>query len=176
MGAIPEDTCSIARSLGVLGERWTLLIIRDALEGFTRFGEFRRSLGVAADVLTARLATLVEHGVMVKVDYQEPGERRRSEYRLTEAGGELFVVLAGLQQWGDRYFPADAGPSLKRVDTETGAPVHVGFIGDDGLELPPDRVELTPTESYSEDRRRLQEERLARSGEGSTRADGGPAS
>ncbi|MDR6971667.1 helix-turn-helix domain-containing protein [Leifsonia shinshuensis] len=165
MGAIPEDdTCSIARSLGVLGERWTLLIIRDALEGFTRFQEFRRSLGVAADVLTARLAMLVEHGVMTKVDYQEPGERRRSEYRLTEAGRELYVVLSALQQWGDRHVPADAGPSLKRVDVETGASVHVGFVGDDGMELPPARVELRPTESYSPLRRRLHEERQARAG------------
>ncbi|WP_285114389.1 helix-turn-helix domain-containing protein [Leifsonia sp. fls2-241-R2A-40a] len=164
MGALPEDdTCSIARSLGVLGERWTLLIIRDALEGFTRFQEFRRSLGVAADVLTARLTMLVEHGVMVKVDYQEPGERRRSEYRLTEAGAELFVALSALQQWGDRHVPADAGPSLTRVDAETGASVHVGFIGEDGRELPPDRVELRPTASYSPLRRQLQEERHARS-------------
>lgn len=162
MGAIPEDTCSIARSLGLLGERWTLLIIRDALEGFTRFQEFRRSMGVAADVLAARLAMLVEHGVLTKVDYQEPGDRRRSEYRLTEAGRELFVVLAGLQQWGDRHLPAEAGPSLTRVDAETGAAVHVGFIGDDGVELPPGRVELVPTASYSESRRQLKEERLAR--------------
>ena len=97
MASVPESSCSIARSLGVLGERWTFLILRDAFLGKTRFAEFRESLGVAPDVLSDRLATLVSHGVMEREPYQEPGARSRSGYRLTPAGRELHVVLSALQ-------------------------------------------------------------------------------
>jgi DNA-binding HxlR family transcriptional regulator len=152
MAKIPDVSCSIARSVGLLGDRWTFLILRDALEGFTRFQEFRRSLGIAADVLADRLATLVEHGVMAKVDYQNQGERRRSEYVLTDAGRELFVVLAALQQWGDRHIPFSEGPSLRRLNARTGAPVHVGFIGSDGAEVRAEDVRLEPTASCPADR------------------------
>src|ERR1700749_1051209 len=103
MGKVPDSPCSIARSLGVLGERWTLLILREAWLGTDRFSQFREALGVAADVLSQRLSTLVEHGVMEKVPYQEPGERARASYRLTPAGEELMVVLGALQQWGDEH-------------------------------------------------------------------------
>ena len=85
MGESDIEPCAIARSLGVLGERWTFLIVREALWGATRFGEFRDALGVAPDVLTARLARLVDAGVMEKVPYQEPGSRQRWAYELTPA-------------------------------------------------------------------------------------------
>jgi DNA-binding HxlR family transcriptional regulator len=145
---IPDDSCSIARSLGVLGERWTFLVLRDAFEGLSRFVEFRESLGIAPDILSDRLSTLVEYGVLRKVDYQEPGERRRAAYELTDAGRELYVVLAGLQQWGDKHLPWADGPSLLRRDAATGEPVHVGFIDSQGREIDPDRVTFVPTESY----------------------------
>jgi len=148
MPAIPDDSCSIARSLGVLGDRWTFLILRDAIEGFTRFQEFQWSLGVATSVLTSRLSALVEHGVLTKVDYQEPGRRRRSEYLLTDAGRELFVVIAGLQQWGDRHLPYEPGASMRRVDERTGEGVRVGFIDEGGAEVPPERVQLRSTSTY----------------------------
>src|SRR5580704_17305540 len=108
MASVPESSCSIARSLGVLGERWTFLILRDAFLGKTRFAEFRESLGVAPDVLSDRLATLVSHGVMEREPYREPGAQSRSGYRLTPAGRELHVVLSALQQWGDEHLPRGA--------------------------------------------------------------------
>ena len=86
MGNIPNDSCAIARSLGVLGERWTFLILREAVAGSSRFSEFRSGLGVAPDVLTERLNTLVAYGVMEKAPYREPGERARFSYVLTDAG------------------------------------------------------------------------------------------
>ena len=160
MASIPDVSCSIARSLAILGERWTLLIIRDAIEGFSRFEEFRQSLGVSPDILTARLATLVEHGVMTKVDYQERGKRRRSEYLLTDAGHDLLVVIAGLQQWGDRHHPYPAGPNLLRIDDASGDEIRVGFIGSRG-EVPSEDVRLEPTATYSHERREVRQQSTA---------------
>jgi len=119
--------CSIARSLEVLGERWTLLVIREAFRGRSRFAEFRDALGVAPDVLSARLKTLVEAGVLERRAYREPGERERSSYHLTESGRELRLVLGALNQWGDRYRPSGHGPAsiLQTVD---GAPARVTFV------------------------------------------------
>lgn len=148
MSKVPESPCSISRSLGVLGERWTFLILRDAFEGITRFDDFRQSLGAAADVLSARLAALVEQGVMEKAEYREPGARKRFEYVLTDAGRELVVILAALQEWGDRHLPWPEGPSLLRLEERTADPVHVGFIGSRGQEVLPQNVVFVPTASY----------------------------
>ncbi|MEU0794219.1 helix-turn-helix domain-containing protein [Amycolatopsis sp. NPDC005961] len=143
-----ESTCSVSRSLGVLGEKWTLLIIRDALVGITRFADFRQSLGVAADVLSDRLTTLVEFGVMTRTPYQEPGSRIRHEYHLTDAGRALHVVVGALQQWGDAHLPWSDGPSIERRARRTGRPVHVAFIDDLGYEVPADDVDTIQTDVY----------------------------
>jgi DNA-binding HxlR family transcriptional regulator len=133
---VPDSTtCSIARSLGVLGERWTFLILREAFLGATKFAEFRDQLGVAPDVLSDRLATLVEFGVLAREAYQEPGARSRFAYRLTPAGRELHVVLGALQQWGDEHLPHPNGPSMLRRVRDTGRPAHVGFVDEDGHEV-----------------------------------------
>ncbi len=140
--------CSIARSLGVLGERWTFLILRDAVAGTTRFNTFRQDLGIAPDILTDRLNTLVEYGVMQKVPYQEPGERARSDYLLTPAGEELIVILAALQQWGDEHLPWPEGPTLLRRIKDTDKPVHVGFVDERGREVARDDVAMVRTAAY----------------------------
>jgi DNA-binding HxlR family transcriptional regulator len=144
MAKVPDCSCSIERALGVLGERWTFLILREAFFGVTRFAEFRDRLGVAPDVLTDRLATLVEYGVMERVPYQEPGARSRFGYRLTTAGRELQVVLASLQQWGDEHLPRAEGPSMLRRVGGTDRPVHIGYIDPDGREVPQDGVAMIP--------------------------------
>jgi DNA-binding HxlR family transcriptional regulator len=95
------QNCSIARTLEVVGERWTLLIIRDALLGLRRFDQFQESLGIARNVLTDRLKRLVEQGILERVRYSERPER--FEYHLTDKGRELGVALAGLRQWGDKH-------------------------------------------------------------------------
>jgi DNA-binding HxlR family transcriptional regulator len=148
MASVPESSCSIARSLGVLGERWTFLILRDAFLGSTRFAEFRNSLGVAPDVLSDRLATLVAHGVLEREPYQEPGARSRFAYRLTPAGQELHVVLSALQQWGDAHLPRPEGPSMLRRVKGTDRPVHVGYIDEHGREVEPADVAVIPTAAY----------------------------
>ena len=146
---LPDSTCSIARSLGVLGERWTMLILRDALLGSTRFADFQRSLGLAPDVLADRLSTLVEFGVMTREPYQDPGARVRFEYRLTPAGRELQVVLTALQQWGDDHLPRPEGPSLIRRRKGTDQPVHVGLIDDAGDEVALDDFTVIRTAAYT---------------------------
>ncbi len=148
MAKVPDDPCSIARSLGLLGERWTFLILREALLGQTRFAGFRDRLGIAPDVLSDRLGTLVEHGVVERVPYQDPGARSRAAYVLTPAGRELGVVLAALQQWGDEHLPWSAGPSMLRRVADTDRPVHVGYVDDHGREVPAAQVAMVPTDAY----------------------------
>jgi len=148
MAKVPESSCSIARSLGVLGERWTFLILREAFLGATRFAEFRDRLGVAPDVLSERLATLVEYGVMEREPYREPGARPRSAYRLTPAGQELQVVLSALQQWGDEHLPRPEGPSMLRRVRGTGRPVRVGYLDERGREVQPADVAVIPAGPY----------------------------
>ena len=148
MAKVPESSCSIARSLGVLGERWTFLILREAFLGATRFAEFRDRLGVAPDVLSERLATLVEYGVMEREPYREPGARSRSAYRLTPAGRELQVVLSALQQWGDEHLPRPEGPSMLRRVRGTDCPVRVGYVDQRGLEVRLADVAVIPAASY----------------------------
>src|SRR6201996_3961595 len=144
----PELMCSIARSLCVLGERWTFLILREAFFGVSRFSEFRDRLGIAPDVLTDRLATLTEAGVLTREPYQEPGRRGRYAYHLTPAGEELRVVLGSLQQWGDEHMPPPGGPTVERRARGTGRPLHVGFVNDEGREVALHDVEFVPTANY----------------------------
>jgi DNA-binding HxlR family transcriptional regulator len=143
-GKMADETCSIARTLGVVGERWTFLILREAFLGVSRFAEFRDRLGVAPDVLSDRLATLVEYGVMEREPYREPGARSRSAYRLTPAGRELQVVLSALQQWGDEHLPRPEGPTMLRRVRGTDDPVHVGYLDEGGHEIPAADVAIVP--------------------------------
>jgi DNA-binding HxlR family transcriptional regulator len=103
------QVCSIARSLEMIGERWTILIIRDAFLGVRRFDDFQRSLGVARNVLQGRLERLVEGGILERVRYQERPER--FEYRLTEMGIDLWPVVVSLLSWGDKHLAPD-GPAV----------------------------------------------------------------
>jgi DNA-binding HxlR family transcriptional regulator len=143
-----DPYCSIARSLGVVGERWTFLILREAFEGATRFAEFQQALGVASDVLTERLNTLVAYRVMTKEPYQDPGSRARHAYLLTPAGEELHIALGILQQWGDAHLPRAGGPTVERRARATGRPLHVGFIDDRGREIGPAEVAIVHTAQY----------------------------
>ncbi|HEX2085073.1 MAG TPA: helix-turn-helix domain-containing protein [Solirubrobacteraceae bacterium] len=104
------QACSVARALEVVGERWTILILRDAFLGVRRFDDFQRSLGIARNVLNARLQRLVEAGVLERRLYQE--RPPRYEYRLTEMGRDLWPALLALMQWGDRHLSGDGGPPL----------------------------------------------------------------
>lgn len=132
---ISTDNCSVARTLGIIGEKWSLLLLRDAFAGVRRFDDFRARSGVPRQVLTDRLARLVEHGVLRRVPYQEPGQRRRDEYRLTEAGRDLYPVLVALIDYGDRWLADPQGPSLEVHHRDCDAPVHAVVRCDEGHDL-----------------------------------------
>ncbi|MEQ7128307.1 helix-turn-helix domain-containing protein [Actinopolymorpha sp. B11F2] len=109
LGRTYEDQiCSISRTLEVVGERWTLLILRDLFFGLRRFGDLQDSLGIARNVLTERLNRLVEDGLVERVPYQE--RPVRNEYHLTAKGLDLLPVLLALMRWGDRHRAGTAGP------------------------------------------------------------------
>jgi DNA-binding HxlR family transcriptional regulator len=146
----PDPSCGIARSLDVLGERWALLVVRDAMLGRTRFSEFRSHLGVSPDILAARLASLVEFGVMTRQTYREPGEREREEYLLTEAGRELATVLSALNSWGNEHRPVDAGSRITYSDPDSGAPLRLAFVAPDGHEVAPGAVRVSRREPSPE--------------------------
>jgi DNA-binding HxlR family transcriptional regulator len=137
----PDQVCSIARSLEIVGERWTLLILRDALLGLTRFEEFQESLGIASNVLTNRLKLLCDEGVLDRVpDRDRPG---RPKYVLTEKGNELGPALIVLMKWGDRHYPTPGGPPRLTLHAGCG-----GSIGPDlrcdrcGEQVRPGEIEL----------------------------------
>lgn len=138
-----DQTCSIANTLAVIGERWTLLILRDVLLGTRRFEDLQRSTGVASNILSDRLDTLVAHGILQRVPLD--GRPDRHEYRPTRAGGELAHVLQALMQWGDRHAPPPGGPARVLVHRTCGhetEPLHV--CAHCGEPLDPTEVEMHP--------------------------------
>lgn len=129
------DDCGMVSAVDVLGDRWSLLVLRSALYGVSRFEDFQAELKVARGVLSDRLAALVDAGLLEKVGYQESGDRPRSEYRPTRSARELALVFAALQAWGDRWL-RQAAPPLCPRDTRTGKRVRVVFATDDGEVVP----------------------------------------
>jgi DNA-binding HxlR family transcriptional regulator len=102
--------CSVAQCLEVVGEWWTMLILRDTFLGVTRFDDFQRRLGISRNILQQRLSRLVDAGVLVRVPYQE--HPRRYDYRLTDKGRDLWPVINAMRQWGDQH-AAPSGPPLQ---------------------------------------------------------------
>jgi DNA-binding HxlR family transcriptional regulator len=134
------QNCSIARALEIVGERWTLLIVRDAFLGLRRFDEFQASLGVARNVLTDRLNRLVEEGILERVRYSERPERY--EYRLTRKGRDLQIALEGLRQWGDKYV-SDKPPRITRRKSDK-RPVVAALVPKGAKVLRADEIESVP--------------------------------
>jgi DNA-binding HxlR family transcriptional regulator len=122
----PGQICSIAKALEVIGERWSLLIVRDVMNGRRRFGELQEGLGVARNVLSARLQRLVEDDILERRPYQRNPERY--EYFLTEKGLDLWPALVALLGWGDRHSPTPDGPPMLIVHKECG-----GAVSDRGI-------------------------------------------
>jgi DNA-binding HxlR family transcriptional regulator len=138
----PTAQCAIERALAVVGERWSLLILREAHAGVTRFADFQANLGIATNMLISRLAKLVAAGIFEKREYQLPGDRARPEYHLTPAGRDLAVVLGALQQWGDAHFPRPEGPVSQRTNRVSGERVSVSFVDELGAPIDSSQVRL----------------------------------
>jgi DNA-binding HxlR family transcriptional regulator len=130
----PALDCSVAKALEVIGERWSLLIVRAVMHGNRRFGEMQESLGIARNVLSARLQRLVDEDILERRAYQDSPPRY--EYFLTEKGLDLWPALIALLNWGDRYSPAAEGPRRLIVHKECGGLVNErGICADCGKVL-----------------------------------------
>ncbi len=137
--------CSIARTLSVVGDRWTLLLLRDCFLGARRFDQFSESLGLSPHLLSTRLAKLVEAGVLERHPYQQ--KPTRYEYRLTEKGRDLYPVIAGLVRWGDRWMADDEGPPVTLVHRDCGhatTPTLVCSECGDGIDPRNIRAAISP--------------------------------
>ena len=133
--AYDSDTCSIARTLALIGDRWTLLVLRDVANGVGRFDELAGHLGVARNVLSQRLARLAQAGLVERTAYREPGARLRHEYRLSGPGRELIPVLLAFMDWGDRNLAGPEGPPTVVRHAGCGARVRVTLTCEEGHEL-----------------------------------------
>jgi DNA-binding HxlR family transcriptional regulator len=129
------DGCTIGRAMAILGEKWTIVVLREVFSGVRRFDDMRVRTGVPRQVLTNRLAMLVEHGVLRREPYREPGARVRHEYRLTPKGLDLYPVLIAVAAWGDRYLADPEGPPLEFAHRDCGSPVHAEIRCADGHEV-----------------------------------------
>lgn len=137
------SNCSIGRTLQILGEKWTLLIVRESFYGATRFAQFQSVLGCPRNLLSERLGKLVEAGILERSEYREPGSRARSEYRMTDKGTELTPILLALMQWGDRHHVDPAGPPVIARHTDCGADLRVALVCTAGHEVAgPQEIEL----------------------------------
>jgi DNA-binding HxlR family transcriptional regulator len=136
----PGQNCSLARALEIVGERWTLLIIRDAFFGLRRFEQFQESLGIARNVLTDRLNWLVDEGILERIRY---GERPiRHEYQPTPKGRDLLLPLTAVRQWGDKYL-SPKPPALLRRQSDS-QQVVAALVAEGPAVLPAEELELVP--------------------------------
>ncbi|BCY13714.1 helix-turn-helix domain-containing protein [Actinoplanes sp. L3-i22] len=118
------DNCTISRAMEILGEKWTMVVLREIFSGIRRFEDMRVRTRIPRQVLTNRLSALVRAGVLRREPYREPGARVRHEYRLTEKGFDLYPVMIALAGWGNRYLADPAGPPIQFVHWDCGAELH----------------------------------------------------
>ncbi|TWG88427.1 HxlR family transcriptional regulator [Cupriavidus gilardii J11] len=144
MELTPEELrrCSIAGTLALIGEKWSILILRDVLQGVSRFDDFLARLQCSPAVLSARLKTLTEAGLLRRVRYREPGERQRFAYRPTRAAVELMPVIVGLMQWGDRHLAGQCGGPAEVRSTRSGLKVHAALVDEAGDVVPLNELKL----------------------------------
>lgn len=136
-----DSLCGVARPMDAIGDGWSLLIVRDALNGLRRFGEFQKSLGLSKNILAARLRHLVAHDIMEAVPASDGGPYQ--EYVLTEKGRGLFSVLVALRQWGEDFFFERKEARVTLVDKHTGRPLEkMQPRAHDGRDVLPEDTEV----------------------------------
>ena len=126
------ENCTVGRAMAILGERWTFVVLREVFNGVRRFDDMRERTQIPRQVLTNRLALLVEQGILRREPYRQPGERTRHEYRLTEKGFDLYPVLVAVWQWGDHYLADPAGSPVEMAHKDCGAIVGATLSCADG--------------------------------------------
>jgi DNA-binding HxlR family transcriptional regulator len=133
--AYSTENCTVGRAMEILGERWTFVVLREVFNGVRRFEDMRRHTGMPRQVLTNRLALLVEHDILRREPYREAGQRERHEYRLTPKGLDLYPVLVSIAGWGDRYLADPEGPPVEFAHRDCGAAVRTRLECADGHAL-----------------------------------------
>ncbi len=142
------SNCSIARTLQVVGERWTLLILRELWYGSSRFSEIEHVLGCPRNLLATRLRMLLEQGIVATVDYQEPGARTRRRYVVTPKGADLVPAVLAMMSWGDRYYADPEGPPVKVTHRDCGTQIEVELRCSAGHHVEAADLHLTPGPGY----------------------------
>jgi len=140
---VPRQACPMALAADIIGDRWTLLILREAFYGVVRYDDMRADLDAPRSMLTDRLARLVEHGLMKRESYREPGKRTREAYVLTPAGRGLSLTFVALTQWGEEFVLRKPAP-VKLVDRSTDRALRVALVDDDGRIAAPRDARLVP--------------------------------
>lgn len=142
------SNCSIARTLEVVGERWTFLILRELWYGSSRFSELEQVLGCPRNLLATRLRMLVEQGIVATVDYREPGARTRQRYVVTAKGAGLVPAVLVMMAWGDQYYADPEGPPVVVSHRECGADLEVELRCAAGHHVEPSEVHAEPGPGY----------------------------
>ena len=137
---LKRERCSVARTVSVIGDRWTLLILRSAMYGVRRFDDFQAELEVPRSVLSARLAALVDAGIMEKRDYREEGQRARIEYPLTQMGAQLGLPFFAMTEWGDRWL-SEGEPHFGLRSRVSGRKLRVMLVDERGKPVKPQDVQ-----------------------------------
>jgi DNA-binding HxlR family transcriptional regulator len=141
---VPPDQCNLWKAFGLIGDRWTLVILRSALYGVRRFDDFQTELEIPRSVLSHRLAGLVELGIMERREYREDGQRARVEYPLTDMGRALGLPFMAMTEWSDHWIGKDTSPLTLRSKT-TGQRLRVAMVDEAGKPARKDDVEQVIT-------------------------------
>jgi DNA-binding HxlR family transcriptional regulator len=137
---VQPDVCNLAKAIDVVGDRWTLLILRAALYGVRRFDDFQAELGCPRTVLSGRLKKLVSDGLLTKRSYKSPGKRSRPEYVLSPMGLSLRPILIGLTQWGDAWLGQGETPQISFTKVGSKSAIRAAFVDIEGREVRPDQI------------------------------------
>lgn len=141
---VPVDACNLARSFSLIGDRWSLLVLRSALYGVRRFDDFQAELEVPRSVLSNRLAALVENGLMERREYRDDGQRARIEYPLTKMGQALGLPFMAMTDWGDHWLGGGHSPLTLRRKSN-GQLLRVAVVDQDGQLTPPSDIDRVVT-------------------------------
>lgn len=154
---LESHNCSLSKALNLIGEGWTILILREAFFGSRRFEDFQKHLGIARNILTARLKKLVDAGILERVPIKQGA--KRCEYRLTEMGRDLYPTLITMTQWGDRWMHAQTGVPMRFLHRVTGEEIaDVEILSKDGQRLDARDLAIVPGPGATEEtKQRLQE-------------------
>jgi DNA-binding HxlR family transcriptional regulator len=140
--SLDHHNCSFARALELIGDRWSLMIIRDAFYGIRRFSDFKQRLGITQAVLSSRLADLIAHDILSKGPSSHGSGHE--EYRLTDRGRDLFPVVISLMQWGDRWIHGQSGPPIIVTEKNSHEPIDPVIVSSRGKALSPKDLSYEP--------------------------------